>query len=49
MEKDEPLKLELRAFVESVKEKKEPTVTGQQGAAALEVALEITRLIQEQG
>ncbi|MDE0826547.1 MAG: Gfo/Idh/MocA family oxidoreductase [Akkermansiaceae bacterium] len=49
VEKDEPLKLELRAFVESVKEKKEPTVTGQQGAAALEVALEITRLIQEQG
>lgn len=47
IEKDEPLKLELRAFVESVREKKAPTVTGQQGAAALEVALEITRLVQE--
>ncbi|MDA0766408.1 MAG: Gfo/Idh/MocA family oxidoreductase [Verrucomicrobia bacterium] len=46
VEKDEPLKLELGAFVESVREKKTPTVTGQQGAAALEVALEITRLIQ---
>ena len=45
VEKDEPLKLELRAFVESVREQKAPTVTGQQGAAALEVALEITRLI----
>ena len=47
IEKDEPLKLELRAFVESVREKKAPTVTGQQGAAALEVALEITRLINQ--
>ena len=46
VEKDEPLKLQLQAFVESVRERREPTVTGQQGAAALEVALEITRLIQ---
>lgn len=45
VEKDEPLKLELGAFVDSVREQKAPTVTGQQGAAALEVALEITRLI----
>ena len=47
VEKGEPLKLELGAFVESVREKKAPTVTGQQGVAALEVALEITRLIHE--
>lgn len=46
VEKDEPLKLQLQAFVSSVRERAEPTVTGQQGAAALEVALEITRLIQ---
>jgi len=46
VEKDEPLKLQLRAFVASVRERAEPTVTGQQGAAALEVALEITRLIR---
>ena len=36
---------ELNAFVEAVRGHKEPTVTGQQGAAALEVALQITRLI----
>jgi predicted dehydrogenase len=41
----EPLMAELTAFVEAVREQEEPTVTGQQGAAALEVALEITRRI----
>lgn len=46
VEKDEPLKLELGAFVEAVQEQKAPTVTGQQGAAALEVALEITKMIK---
>lgn len=46
VEKDEPLKLQLAAFCESVRERREPTVTGSEGAAALEVALEITRLIQ---
>jgi predicted dehydrogenase len=45
VEKDEPLKLELAAFVESVRDGKTPAVTGQQGADALKVALEITRLI----
>jgi hypothetical protein len=33
--------------VDAVREKKEPTVTGQQGAAALEVALQITRRIHD--
>ncbi|MEJ6580915.1 MAG: Gfo/Idh/MocA family oxidoreductase [Akkermansiaceae bacterium] len=47
VEKDEPLKLELAAFAESVRDGKTPAVTGQQGADALAVALEITRLISE--
>jgi len=42
----EPLVAELGAFIDTVRGQKEPAVTGQQGAAALEVALEITRLIQ---
>lgn len=46
VEKDEPLKLELEAFVASVERGTDPEVSGQQGAAALELALEITRLIQ---
>lgn len=41
----EPLMAELQAFLDAVREQREPTVTGQQGAAALEVALEITRRI----
>lgn len=41
----EPLQAELSAFLDAVREQKEPTVTGQQGAAALEVALEITERI----
>jgi predicted dehydrogenase len=45
VEKDEPLKLELAAFVASVARGEAPAVTGQQGAAALELALEITRRI----
>jgi predicted dehydrogenase len=46
VEKDEPLKLELEAFVASVEGGTDPEVSGQQGAAALELALEITRLIE---
>ena len=49
VEKDEPLKLELAAFVSSVAHGHDPAVSGQQGAAALELALEITRLIHAQG
>ena len=45
VEREEPLMLELAAFVESVREGKTPAVTGQQGADALAVALEITRQI----
>ena len=49
VDKDEPLKLELAAFIASVAQGKDPAVTGQQGTAALELALEITRRIHEQG
>ncbi|MGD1978161.1 MAG: Gfo/Idh/MocA family oxidoreductase [Akkermansiaceae bacterium] len=47
VEKDEPLKLELAAFAESVQEGETPAVTGEQGADALAIALEITRKINE--
>ena len=45
VEKDEPLKLELASFVASVAGGETPKVTGQQGMVALELALEITRLV----
>lgn len=45
VEKDEPLKLELDAFIAAVARGEDPAVTGQQGTAALELALEITRRI----
>ena len=46
VEKDEPLKCELAAFVECAAKGETPKVSGQQGADALDVALEITRLIE---
>ncbi len=45
VEPDEPLKLELAAFVAAAAAGAAPAVTGQQGAAALELALRITRQI----
>jgi predicted dehydrogenase len=45
VEKDEPLKRELAAFVECARVGSAPAVSGQQGAAALDLALEITNLI----
>ena len=45
VEPDEPLKLELAAFIGSVAAGAAPAVSGQQGAAALELALRITRQI----
>ena len=45
VEKDEPLKLELAAFAKSVREAKTPDVTGEHGANALAIALEIIRKI----
>ena len=44
---DEPLKLELQSFVESVRHRRDPLVTGEAAKQALEVAMEITRLIQK--
>ena len=46
IEKEEPLKLELQHFVQCVAEKQTPKVSGEAGRQALEVALEITRQIQ---
>ena len=47
VERDEPLKCELSSFVECAARGEQPKVSGQQGAAALDVALEITKLIEE--
>ncbi len=46
-EKQEPLKSELSSFIECVKYKKNPKVDAEFGLSALEVALEITRQIEE--
>jgi len=45
--RDEPLKLELQNFVESVRHRRAPLVTGEAGKQALEVAMEITRIINQ--
>lgn len=45
IEKDEPLKLELASFIECATAGAAPEVSGQQGAAALDLALEITNQI----
>ena len=45
--KDEPLKLELQHFVECVREKQAPKVSGEAGKRALDLAFEITRQIQQ--
>jgi len=47
IEKDEPLKLELASFIDCVAKGERPKVSGAEAAAALEVAIEITRLIAE--
>jgi predicted dehydrogenase len=45
--KDEPLRLELENFFESIASRLPPRVTGQQALAALEVALDILAKIEE--
>ena len=45
--KDEPLKLELQHFVECVRNKQTPHVSGASAKLALDLAFEITRQIQE--
>jgi len=44
IEKGEPLMGELRSFVDAVSRGEKPAVTGQQGLAALELALKVTEL-----
>ena len=46
IEKDEPLKRELAAFVECARAGAQPKVSGYEGAAALELAIQITKQIQ---
>ncbi len=46
IEKDEPLKLELAAFIACVKKGEQPKVSGHHGTAALDIAMEITQLIE---
>ncbi len=47
IEKGEPLKRELADFVRCAKAGAEPKVSGREGTAALELALDITRRIQD--
>lgn len=47
VQKDEPLRLELEDFFESVVTRRDPRVTGEQGLAALEVAQIILDKIEE--
>jgi predicted dehydrogenase len=46
--KDEPLKLELQSFVNCIREKQTPVVSGESAKRALDLAFEITRQIQNQ-
>ena len=45
--KDEPLKLELQSFVNCVREKQTPVVSGESAKRALDLAFEITRQVQQ--
>lgn len=47
VEKDEPLKLEIAAFVECARHGRRPAVGGQEGAEAVRIALEITDQIEK--
>lgn len=47
IEKDEPLKLELQHFVDCVREKQTPMVSGESAKQALDLAFEITRQVQQ--
>ena len=46
VEKGEPLRIELESFVQCARQGLKPRVTGQAAAAALDIALEITRRIE---
>lgn len=47
IEKREPLAVELAEFVACAREGRRPRVSGQEGAAALDIAIEITRLVEQ--
>ena len=47
VENGEPLKLEIESFLTSVQTRQQPRVTGKQGRAALELALEINQMIAQ--
>jgi predicted dehydrogenase len=47
IQKDEPLKLELQHFVQCVREKQTPRVSGESAKVALDLAFEITRQVQQ--
>jgi predicted dehydrogenase len=46
IEKDEPLEVEISAFIDSVRTRNRPIVSGQEGREALRVALEILKEIK---
>jgi predicted dehydrogenase len=46
IEHDEPLKLELQHFIDSIRLHRDPLVTGEAGKQALEVAMEITEKVR---
>jgi predicted dehydrogenase len=48
VEKDEPLKLELAAFIDCIRSQQAPRVGGAQAAKALEIAMHITEQIAQQ-
>jgi predicted dehydrogenase len=48
VEKDEPLKLELAAFIDCISSQQAPRVGGAQAAKALEIAMRITEQIAQQ-
>lgn len=48
IKKSDSLKEELSDFVDCIRQKKQPLVSGQEGRAALALALEVQRQIQEQ-
>jgi predicted dehydrogenase len=47
VEKREPLRAELESFIASVRERREPLVTGADGLAALELAIAVGRALDE--
>jgi predicted dehydrogenase len=47
IERDEPLKLELAAFIEAARHRAEPVVSGEQAKQALEIAMDITASIRK--